>query len=58
MAKFTAAQSSQNNGDIYYQIHINVDELGDGYSVDDLIDEMEERILQATGNNNIIKITR
>ena len=53
-----SATSIQKTGDTYYEIHINVDELGDGYSVDDLIDEMEERILQATGNNNIIKITR
>ena len=48
--------SIQKSGDIYYEIHINVDELGDGYSVDDLVDEMEERILQATGNNTVIKV--
>lgn len=46
----------QKSGDTYYEIHINVDELGDGYSVDDLMDEMENRIVQATGKNAVIKI--
>lgn len=53
-----AATSLQKSGDTYYTIHINVDELGDGYSVDDLVEEMEERILQATGNTNVVKLTR
>lgn len=52
----TSVEPVQNNGDTYYEIHINVDELGDGYSVDDLIDEMEDRILQATGKTSVIKI--
>lgn len=55
-AKFSASQSTQNDGDIYYQIHINVDELGDGYSVDDLMDEMEDRILNITGKHSVIQI--
>ena len=55
-AKFTATQSSQNNGDIYYQIHINVDELGDGYTVDDLVSEVEDKILSITGRNSVIRI--
>ena len=46
----------QKSGDTYYEIHINVDELGDGYSVDDLVEEMEERILQVTGNKSVIKV--
>ena len=53
-----AATSLQKGGDTYYTIHINVDELGDGYSVDDLAEEIEERILQATGKSNVVKITR
>lgn len=53
-----ASSSIQKSGDTYYTIHINVDELGDGYSVDDLVEEMEERILQATGQSNVVKITR
>lgn len=50
------AATVQKSGDIYYEIHINVDELGDGYSVDDLMDEMEERIIKVAGNNAVIKI--
>ena len=46
----------QKNGDTYYEIHINIDELGDGYSVDDMVEELEERILQATGNKSVIKV--
>lgn len=56
MAKFTAAQSPQNNGDTYYQIHINVDELGDGYTVDDLVSEVEDKILSITGRNSVIQV--
>lgn len=56
MAKFTAAQSPQNNGDTYYQIHINVDELGDGYTVDDLVSEVENKILSITGRNSVIQV--
>lgn len=52
----TPVTATQKTGDVYYEIHINVDELGEGYSVDDLVDEMEERILQATGNNTVIKV--
>lgn len=55
-AKFSASQSTQNDGDVYYQIHINVDELGDGYSVDDLMSEMEDRILNITGKRSVIQI--
>lgn len=55
-AKFSASQSTQNDGDVYYQIHINVDELGDGYSVDDLMSEMEDRILSITGKRSVIQI--
>ena len=51
------ATSIQKNGDTYYEIHINVDELGDGYSVDDLMEELEERIVQATDKNTVIKVT-
>lgn len=54
--KFSASQSTQNDGDVYYQIHINVDELGDGYSVDDLMSEMEDRILNITGKRSVIQI--
>jgi hypothetical protein len=52
-----AARALQKSGDTYYTIHINVDELGDGYSVDDLVEEMEQRILEATGNSNVVKLT-
>jgi hypothetical protein len=48
----------QKSGDTYYEIHINVDELGDGYSVEDLMEEMEERIIQVAGNNAVVKINR
>ena len=54
--KFSASQSTQNDGDVYYQIHINVDELGDGYSIDDLMSEMEDRILNITGKHSVIQI--
>lgn len=51
-----AATALQKSGDTYYTIHINVDELGDGYSVDDLVEEMEQRILEATGQNNVVRL--
>ena len=51
-----AATTIQKTGDTYYEIHINVDELGDGYSVDDLMNELEERIVQATDKNTVIKV--
>ena len=51
-----AATSLQKSGDTYYTIHINVDELGDGYSVDDLVEEMEQRILEVTGQNGVVKL--
>lgn len=51
-----AATPIQKSGDTYYEIHINIDELGDGYSVDDMVEELEERILQATGNKSVIKV--
>ena len=54
-AAYTSS-SIQKNGDTYYEVHINVDELGDGYTVDDLVDEMEERILKATGKNGVVRI--
>lgn len=51
-----AATTIQKTGDTYYEIHINVDELGDGYSVDDLMNELEERIVQVTDKNTVIKV--
>ena len=50
------ATGAPKNGDVYYQIQINVDELGDEYTVDDLMTEVEERIIQASTKNNVIKI--
>lgn len=44
-------------GQTYYNISINVDELGDGYTVDDLMDEVEQRILQ-TNKNQVIRVKR
>lgn len=51
-------QPVQKAGDTYYEIHINVDELGDGYSVDDLMNELEDRIVQSADKNTVIKISR
>jgi hypothetical protein len=48
--------SIQKGGDSHYEIHINVDQLGDGYSVDDLMSELEERIVQVSGKNAVIKL--
>lgn len=48
-----ATETTQRSGDTYYEIHINVDELGEGYSVEDLIEEMEERIIEAAGGGTV-----
>lgn len=53
-----STSSIQKTGDTYYEIHINVDELGEGYSVDDLMDELEDRIVQSADKNTVIKIAR
>lgn len=54
--KLSSISPAQSNGDVYYQISINVDELGDDYTVDDLVSEMENKILSITGRNSVIQI--
>lgn len=54
--KFNSSSTKDGNGDVYYQISINVDELGDNYTVDDLMSEMENKILSIAGKNSVIQI--
>lgn len=47
---------NQNTGDTYYEFHITVDELGDGYDAKDMMADMEKYIIQKSNYRNVINI--
>lgn len=47
---------NQNTGDTYYEFHITVDELRDGYNAEDMMKDMEKYILQKSNYRNVINI--
>ena len=49
---------NQNNGDTYYEFHITVEELGDKYTAEDMMEDMEKYILQKSNYRNVISIGR
>jgi hypothetical protein len=51
-----SSSKNQNAGDIYYDFHITVEELGDGYSAEDMMKDMEKYIVQKSNYRNVINI--
>ena len=51
-----SSSKNQNTGDIYYDFHITVEELGDGYSAEDMMKDMEKYIVQKSNYRNVINI--
>lgn len=49
---------NQNNGDTYYEFHITIEELGDKYTAEDMMEDMEKYILQKSNYRNVISIGR
>lgn len=47
---------NQNSGDTYYEFHITVDELGEGYDAKDMMADMEKYIIQKSNYRNVINI--
>lgn len=47
---------NQNSGDTYYEFHITVDELGEGYDAKDMMADMEKYIVQKSNYRNVINI--
>lgn len=50
--------TSENNGDTYYEFHINVEELGEGYDVERMMKEMEKYILQKANYRKVVNAKR
>lgn len=48
--------TNQNTGDVYYEFHITVDELGNGYDAGDMMKDMEKYIVQKSNYRNVINI--
>lgn len=49
---------SEKNGDIYYEIHIEVDELNSDYSVNEMMAAIEKKIVNDARGRNVIAIKR
>lgn len=52
----SSISSVENTGDTYYEFHITVDELGDGYDAKDMMADMEKYIIQKSNYRNVINI--
>ena len=52
------ASSVQNNGDTYYEFHITVDELGDGYDAEQMMKDMEKYIVQKSNYRKVTNLSR
>lgn len=50
------SSQNQNAGDTYYEFHITVDELGDGYDAEQMMRDMEKYIIQKSNYRNVINI--
>ena len=49
---------NQNTGDTYYEFHITVDELGDGYDAKDMMKDMEKYIIQKSNYRKVTNLSR
>ena len=49
---------NQNTGDTYYEFHITVDELGDGYDAKDMMADMEKYIIQKSNYRKVTNLNR
>lgn len=57
-ASTNSDSSIQNTGDTYYEFHIKVDELGEGYDAEQMMKDMEKYIVQKANYRKVTNISR
>lgn len=57
-ASSNSDSSIQNTGDTYYEFHIKVDELGEGYDAEQMMKDMEKYIVQKANYRKVTNISR
>lgn len=54
----SSSSSIENNGDTYYEFHIKIDELNDGYNAEDMMKDMEKYIIQKSNYRKVTNLSR